>query len=102
MGWRSTSMAGRRSGNRLGRPEAAADLADGLLQALRILDERETQVALAGFAEATAGADGHVGLFQELHGEIDRAHPGLPGLGHGRPGEHPRPGGLGLPADAPE
>ena len=47
------------------------DLPHGLPQAVLVLDERHPQEAFAGGAEAAAGADGDVALFQQLHGEVD-------------------------------
>ena len=88
---------------RPGRPEASGRrLPNGLLEPLGILDEGEPEIPLPGLAEAAARADGHVGLFQELHGEVDRAHPRLPRLGHCRPDEHAGAGRLDLPSDPPQ
>jgi len=44
--------------------EAARDLPYRLAQAVFVLDQGQAQVALAGLAEAAAGADGHLGFLQ--------------------------------------
>src|SRR5207253_75747 len=75
----SPVRAGRQtSARRLLAPQAAADLADRLAEPVLVLHQRQPQVALAGVAEAAAGADSHLRLFEQLHGEVDRAHPLAP------------------------
>src|SRR5438094_4986105 len=83
----------------VGGAQAPADLADGLVEALRVLDEGEAEKSLARLAEAATRTDDHIGLLQQFHGEVDRAELRPPGLGHRRPDEHPRTGGLDVPAD---
>ena len=51
-------------GNHVGAVEAAIDLSHGLSQAVFVLDKRQADMALAGGAEAAAGADGDVALIQ--------------------------------------
>src|SRR3954449_13378875 len=82
--------------------EAAADLADGLAEPLLVLDQGEAEVALAHLAEAPAGADGDLGLLEQFHGEVDRAHARAPGLGDRRPDEHARLGAGDVPAETVE
>ena len=77
------------------KPQAAADLSYGLTESMSVLDEGEPQAAFARLAEPAARAHDDVRLFKQFHGEVDRAHLRPPGLGHGRPDEHARPGGLG-------
>ena len=89
-------------GSPTGRERSARDLPDGLAQPLRVLDEGEAEKAFAGLAECPAGTDDHVGFFQQLHREFDRAHSRPPCFGHRRPDEHPRFRRLGRPAEALE
>src|SRR5436309_434911 len=52
--------------------------------------------------EAAAGADGDLGLVEQLHGEVDRAQALAPLARVAGPDEHARLRGRHLPADAPE
>ena len=70
------SSAGRLAGSGRGRFDfhAAANLADRLAEPVRVLDDRQAEIAFAVFAEAAAGADGHARFVEQLHREVDRAH----------------------------
>src|SRR5690242_18815807 len=54
--------------------QEAADIAGGLADALLVLDQRDAHEAFAALAEAGAGRDRDLGLFDEQLGELDRAH----------------------------
>src|SRR5438067_424796 len=82
--------------------KASADLSHRLAQTLLILDQSQSQVALAGLAEASAGADRDLGFLQQFHREVHRAHPRPPRLRITRPHEHPGPWPFRLPADPPQ
>src|SRR5262249_59343169 len=79
--------------------ERAADAADGLADALLVLDEREAHEALTAGAEADAGRDSDLCLRHEHLGELEAAHL-LVGLGDRRPDEHRAPGPFDLPSAA--
>src|SRR4051812_41531853 len=59
---RPVARRDRRSGLRLLRPQAPADLAYSLAEAVLILDEGQAQITLADLSEAPTRADGHLGL----------------------------------------
>src|SRR5437762_240557 len=63
------------------------EAAEGLLDPLLVLHERESHVALAVLAEADARRHGDLRLLDEQLGELERAER-AEGLGDGRPHEH--------------
>src|SRR6266849_535588 len=95
-------MAGRKAALRARSAGAQSlETAEGLSDALLVLDERESDVALAVLAEADARGDRDLALLDQHLGEFQRPH-GAEAVGDGRPHEH---GALGLghgPADLVE
>src|SRR5262245_18155089 len=67
------------------------EAAEGLLDALLVLDEGEPHEALAVLAEADAGRHGDLALVDQELRELEGAH-GAERLGNGRPYEHGAPG----------
>src|SRR6266545_4889741 len=76
----------------------ALEAAQGLFDALLVLDQGEADIALAVLAEADAGRDRHLALLDLHLGELERAHDPVV-VWDGRPDEH---GGLGLDHRPPE
>src|SRR5215470_3140646 len=82
-------------------PAEGLEAAQGLPDALLVLDEREAHVPVTVLAEADPRRDRHLALLDEQLGELQRAH-AAELLGDGRPHEH-RALGLGdAPADLVE
>src|SRR5262249_45555712 len=75
------------------------DLPDRLPEPVFVLHESEAEITLAGLAEAAARADGDFRLFEQLQGEVDRAHALAPFLRVAGPDEHAGLGLFRLPAD---
>src|SRR5919106_3512433 len=89
-------------GARAGLPELrerAADAADGLADALLVLDEGEAHEPLAPGSEADAGRNRDLRLLHEHLGELEAAHL-LVRLGDRRPHEHRAHRAVDLPSGA--
>ena len=87
-----------------GEPAIAArrlEAAQGLPDAVLVLDEGEADVALAVLAEADARRDRDLALLDQHLGELERAH-GAERVGDGRPHEHRAPRLGHRPADLVE
>src|SRR5262249_15835369 len=108
-GGRALALSGRSRGildllgystRRLFAAQAAADLADGLAEAVLIFHQSEAQIAFADLAEAAAGADSNFGFFEQFQGEVDGAKSVAPFLGVLRPDEHAGFRPVHVPANA--
>ena len=51
--------------------ERPLDLAHGLLSAVLVFDQRETDVFVAVLAEANARRHGHLGFLEQIFGKLD-------------------------------
>src|SRR3954453_11289042 len=81
--------------------ERLANCPHRLARAMLVLNQRETDVGIAVFAEADARRHGHFRLLQEEFGKLDGAHL-LQWLRYLRPDKHRPARLLYLPADAVE
>ena len=78
----------------------AADVADGLAQALLVLDQRDAHIAFAVFAKGPARGDGDFGVLHQIDRVVDGAPSGQMLVGDTGPDEHAGAGPLDLPANA--
>src|ERR1700689_875932 len=81
--------------------QTAAEVADGLVGPLLVVDQGEANVAVAAGTEAEPRRGGDLGVVDEQLGELERAHVAVR-LGDGRPDEHRAARWDDLPADAVE